>query len=113
MSDENKKTTGKPKHNGGIGHCGNLPGRGPGRPKGSKNSVNMQVMNDVFRTYQELGGVKYLKSLAESDPKLYTTMLTRLIPTHLQQDISGTLTIDNLVNAWGTGADGDDSDDSG
>jgi anthranilate/para-aminobenzoate synthase component II len=41
-----------------------IQGPGPGRPKGSKNTVNKQVLQDVFTTYQELGGVEYLKEVS-------------------------------------------------
>ena len=42
-----------------------LPGPGPGRPKGSKNSVSKEMVEDVFAAYQKLGGAKYLLKLAK------------------------------------------------
>ncbi len=76
-----------------------IQGPGPGRPKGSKNTVNKQVLQDVFTTYQELGGVEYLKELALQHPRLFVTMLTKLIPSKTENEHEGNITIDSLINA--------------
>lgn len=54
------------------------PPPGNGRPKGSRNKVSKELVNDVIAAYKQRGGIKYLKSL---DDKLFCAMVTKILPT--------------------------------
>ena len=82
----NKKTQIKPK---GLGRDGKFPGPGPGRPKGMKNSVSKQLVTDLFSAYEDLGGVDYLKELAKKDRKLFAAMVTKVLPSKQELEVSG------------------------
>ena len=96
-----KETQQKPK---GLGKDGKFPGPGPGRPKGSKDSITKQMVADVFATYEKLGGKDYLAQLAvskhKSDRQLWSAICAKLMPAKIESDVSGSLTIDGLISAF-------------
>jgi len=99
----NKKTRIKQES---TGNCG-IQGPGPGRPKGRKNSISKQMIADVFATYEQLGGVKYLKGLAKSkdraDRQLWGAMLAKVMPSRskIKADTSDKLSWADIVNNCG------------
>ncbi|MBU2753578.1 hypothetical protein HFU84_09210 [Acidithiobacillus sp. CV18-2] len=51
-----------------------------GRPKGSKNVFNMQLRDCVWESFLQLGGVRWLVKLGNDDPKVFCSLLARLLP---------------------------------
>ena len=73
-----KQTTKKPKK---LGNHGNLPGPGPGRPKGVPNKVNRDLKEAYLMAANLAGGkeglVGYLKKQAElENPSAFMTGLS-------------------------------------
>ena len=77
-----------------------IQGAGPGRPKGRKNSITKQMVEDVFQAYQDEGGVEYLRVMAREDRKLFAAMLMKIIPSKIENEHSGTITIDSMIEAF-------------
>jgi hypothetical protein len=53
---------------------GNLPGAGPGRPKGIPNKVNADLKNMILTALNSAGGAEYLEARAH-DPKTAAAFL--------------------------------------
>ena len=53
---------------------GNLPGAGPGRPKGIPNKVNADLKNMILTALNNSGGAAYLQERA-NDPKTAAAFL--------------------------------------
>lgn len=68
-----------------------LPKRGPGRPKGSKNSTSKEAAEAVLRTFDKLGGEKWLEQLAKDQPALFVRCFQNLLPRDMS--ISGQLNL--------------------
>jgi len=73
----------------------NLPGPGPGRPKGSKNKFT--TLKDAFLgVFEDMGGQEELKKWAErseANRKEFYRMITKMLPTNVAADLSGELTV--------------------
>jgi len=52
----------------------------PGRPKGVPNKMTSQLKGAVLQSFLDLGGVDYLVKLGKEYPKVYATLLAKLIP---------------------------------
>ena len=71
-----------------LGNHGNLPGPGPGRPKGVPNKVNRDLREAYLMAANLAGGkqglVGYLKKQAElENPSAFMTGLSKLLPSVL------------------------------
>jgi hypothetical protein len=55
--------------------------RGKGRPKGATNHVTRTLKEAIQLAFDEIGGSEWLKNLAETDPRAFSSLLARLIPT--------------------------------
>ena len=53
------------------------------RPKGSPNKLGTLIRIAIEKSFDQVGGVKYLVRMAEQEPKAYMTLLGRVIPKEL------------------------------
>ena len=60
------------------------PRAGMGRPKGAQNKITRTIRQAVEQAFHEVGGVEWLKNLAQSDPKAFAGLLSRLIPSDIK-----------------------------
>ena len=72
-----------------LGNHGNLPGPGPGRPKGVPNKVNRDLKEAYLMAANLAGGkeglIGYLKKQAElENPSAFMTGLSKLLPSMLE-----------------------------
>ncbi len=72
-----------------------MSGRPPGYPKSGgakKGSIktNTQAVKDTIKQvfYDDLGGANYLRKVAQKDPSLFCSLLAKLIPQEVRQEIS-------------------------
>lgn len=70
---------------------------GKGRPKGSPNRLTQTLRQAVEQAFHEVGGVEWLKNLAQSDPKAFAGLLSRLIPSDIK--LEQPQVVFKLVNA--------------
>ena len=66
-----------------VGQSGNPAGR----PKGSKGKMATKLKEDIFESYERVGGVDYLQDLAVNFPPVYKDLLKMLIPAMTQKEI--------------------------
>jgi len=55
-----------------------------GRPKGVKNKITTILKDDILASYNHRGGVKFLNRL---ESKLFVSLVERVIPREIAQDI--------------------------
>lgn len=58
-----------------------------GRPVGSKNKRTLTIeglVQAVVNSFEKLGGEKWLIDLAAKDPKAYTSVLNKVIPSKVE-----------------------------
>lgn len=65
---------------------------GKGRRKGVPNKVTRNLKQAVLEAFDLVGGVEWLKGLAESDPRAFSGLLARLLPqeTKVEADVETT-----------------------
>lgn len=52
----------------------------PGRRKGVPNKITGDVKRAISRAFKKVGGVKYLEALANSDPRTFCALLSKIVP---------------------------------
>ncbi len=66
---------------------GNLPARGPGRPKGTPNKITAAAKDAIAQAAANLGGANRIVEWAKEDPKneaaFWTSIYPKLIPVQL------------------------------
>jgi len=60
---------------------------GSGRKKGQENEITTQLKEIILRTFDEVGGIAYLKMVAMQDPKTFCTLLGKLIPAEIKAEL--------------------------
>ena len=56
----------------------------PGRPKGVPNKTGVTIKEAIMKTFQNLGGTKWLEKLANDEPKAFAQLLSRVMPQGVQ-----------------------------
>ena len=73
-----KQSAGNDRTDGGKFAPGNRAS--PGRPRGSPNRSTSELRTAILAALDQAGGIEYLTRLATSDPKVFATLLLRLLP---------------------------------
>jgi hypothetical protein len=89
-----------------LGNHGNLPGPGPGRPKGVPNKVNRDLKEAYLMAANLAGGkeglVGYLKTQAELvNPSAFMTGLSKLLPSVLEGNPDAPLIVERVYYTRG------------
>ena len=84
-----------------LGNHGNLPGPGPGRPKGVPNKVNRDLKEAYLMAANLAGGkeglIGYLKKQAElENPSAFMTGLSKLLPSMLEGNPDAPLIVERV-----------------
>ena len=69
----------------------NLPGAGPGRPKGVPNKINGALKEMILEALESSGGVDYLAKQAESNPTAFLTLVGKVLPMTVSGDSNNPL----------------------
>lgn len=73
------------------------PRAGMGRPKGSPNRTTAALKEAVLATFDRLGGERFLEDLAKAKPEVFVSLLSKLIPSELKAEVSGSLSLETMV----------------
>jgi hypothetical protein len=80
----------------------NLPGPGPGRPKGSPNKTTQAVKDAIAQAAEDLGGAQRLVAWAKEDPAneraFWTTIYPKLLPLQLTGEDGGPVQVQPILN---------------
>lgn len=68
---------------------GNLPGAGPGRPKGVPNKLTIEVKQMIIDALDSAGGVAYLVDKAESHPAAFLSLVGKVLPLQVTGEDGG------------------------
>lgn len=55
----------------------------PGRPKGCKNRMPVNIRQKIEDAFEKVGGEKYLIELAKKDPKTFAVLLGKILPNQV------------------------------
>lgn len=58
----------------------NLPGAGPGRPKGVPNKVSGLAKDAVAKVFEDIGGVAQMGEWAKANPTQFYQIYAKLLP---------------------------------
>jgi hypothetical protein len=80
---------------------GNIPGPGPGRPKGSPNRLTKALKDAIILAAEEAGYdgegkdglVGYLKHVADTDVKAFCGLLGRVLPMQIAGEDDGKVAV--------------------
>lgn len=62
---------------------------GPGRPKGVPNKQTRAIKEMLMQSLEDAGGADYFKQLAETNSSAYASLLGKLIPTEVKNQLTG------------------------
>ena len=54
-----------------------------GRKKGSKNKITKDLKAAIMGAFSDAGGQKYLARIADDNPKVFCTLLGKILPSEL------------------------------
>ena len=63
-----------------MARVSNLRGPGPGRPKGCRNHVTLELKEMIEKALMKAGGVRYLEEQAKANPSAFLTLVAKLLP---------------------------------
>ena len=66
---------------------------GSGRKKGSQNKITVELKQMIEGAIEEVGGQKYLVSLARKRPEIFCQLLGRLLPKAVELGFDGSLDV--------------------
>lgn len=69
------------------------PNAGKGRRPGSRNKYGQDVQRTILTALDHVGGVRYLKRMAEEQPVAFMGLVGKCVPRELRADITAELTI--------------------
>ena len=75
------------------GNQGNLPGAGPGRPKGIPNKMTIEVKQMILDALEGAGGVTYLIEQAREKPAAFLALVGKILPLQLTGEGGGPVQI--------------------
>lgn len=67
----------------------NLTNKGRGRPKGSPNKNTVAIKEMLMASLDNVGGQAYFQRQAEENPSAYMTLIGKLIPTEVKNQLTG------------------------
>ena len=84
---------------------GNLPGPGPGRPKGVPNKTTQLAKNVISQAADKLGGMERLVEWAKEHPAneraFWTTIYPKVLPLQINAEIEGNIAVRGAL-VWKT-----------
>jgi hypothetical protein len=66
---------------------------GSGRKNGSQNKITVELKQMIEGALEEVGGQKYLVSLARKRPEIFCQLLGRLLPKAVELGFDGSLDV--------------------
>lgn len=57
-----------------------IPKNNAGRPKGATNKIPKDLVKSIMDAYYQLGGVEYLVEIGTTNPKIFLTLLSKIVP---------------------------------
>ena len=64
--------------------------KGGGRPKGSESKATQLIKSGILEAYDRLGGSEYLYNIGREDPKTFCTLLGKVLPAEINQELKHT-----------------------
>ncbi len=65
-----------------------VPRTHKGRTAGVPNRTTAAIKNAILEAFHKSGGVEYLLRVAESDPRTFCALLSRILPAEIKADVT-------------------------
>ena len=69
------------------------PAAGKGRPKGAVNKTSKALKDMILGALENAGGEQYLQRQADENPTAFLSLIGKVLPTELKQQVEGGLTL--------------------
>jgi hypothetical protein len=77
---------------------GSQPGeRRGGRKAGTPNTITRDLRAAIIGAFEAKGGQAYLERIADEDPRVFCSLLAKLVPTVLEGNPEAPITIETLA----------------
>lgn len=57
---------------------------GAGRPIGSQSKIGQQIRQALHEALDAVGGVEYLKDVAKTNPQVFCSLVSKIIPAEIE-----------------------------
>lgn len=74
-----------------------IPKTGGGSRKGIPNKVTADLKGTIMQALSNAGGVGYLARVAEQEPKVFCSLLAKILPTQVTGKEDAPLSLEALV----------------
>jgi hypothetical protein len=74
---------------------------GAGRKPGTPNKITADIRQAIMNALDRAGGEDYLLNLAQTDPRVFVTLLAKTVPTNVIADVSATVRHEDALKALG------------
>lgn len=78
---------------------------GAGRTKGTPNKINSDIKQMLLEALSEAGGKAYFLRQAEENPSSFNTLIAKIIPAEVKQELSGSVSSINKIQIEFVGPD--------
>jgi hypothetical protein len=72
-----------------------------GRQKGTPNKITADIRQAIMNALDRAGGEDYLLNLAQTDPRVFVTLLAKTVPTNVIADVNATVRHEDALKALG------------
>jgi hypothetical protein len=74
---------------------------GAGRKPGTPNKITADIRQAIMNALDRAGGEDYLLNLAQTDPRVFVTLLAKTVPTNVIADVNATVRHEDALKALG------------
>jgi hypothetical protein len=74
---------------------------GAGRKPGTPNKITADIRQAIMNALDRAGGEDYLLRLAQTDPRVFVTLLAKTVPTNVIADVNATVRHEDALKALG------------
>jgi hypothetical protein len=74
---------------------------GAGRKPGTPNKITADIRQAIMNALDRAGGEDYLLNLAQTDPRVFVTLLAKTVPTNVIADVHATVRHEDALKALG------------
>lgn len=71
---------------------------GAGRKAGIPNRLTMDIKQAIMEAFEKLGGADYLVKVGKKDPKIFFTLLAKIVPQQTKPEVKQEPTLADILS---------------